>query len=105
MIYAYGLADPDQSDITYHESRRGTRMIPLRSYSKPPPEEKFADLDQFELRLNNVSYTIELILFKFHSLFLSMLFHRMTQHIIVKFTKYQLCIQRSDMLLLYMKIH
>ncbi len=61
MIFAYGLEDlnsnkPDDDDISYHtQDRRGSRIIPLRSYSNPPPEDKFIDLDTFELRLNNVS--------------------------------------------------
>jgi len=60
LIFAYGLEDlnsdqPDD-DITYHtQDRRGSRIIPLRSYSNPPPEDKFIGLDTFELRLNNVS--------------------------------------------------
>ncbi|CAF1630879.1 unnamed protein product [Rotaria sp. Silwood1] len=52
LIYAYGLVDPD-GDITYHEDRRGSRMIPLQSYANPPTEDKFADLEYFEFRLNN----------------------------------------------------
>ncbi|CAF4431727.1 unnamed protein product, partial [Rotaria sp. Silwood2] len=52
VIFAYGLVDPDLSrsdgDISYHDTRRGTRMIPLRSYGNPPSEEKFAGLDSFE---------------------------------------------------------
>ncbi|CAF3797725.1 unnamed protein product [Rotaria sp. Silwood1] len=38
LIYAYGLVDPD-GDITYHEDRRGSRMIPLQSYTNPPTED------------------------------------------------------------------
>ncbi|CAF3621213.1 unnamed protein product [Rotaria sp. Silwood1] len=38
LIYAYGLVDPD-GDITYHEDRRGSRMIPLQSYANPPTED------------------------------------------------------------------
>ncbi|CAF0926306.1 unnamed protein product [Rotaria sp. Silwood1] len=53
LIYVYGLVDPDISEISYHESRRGTRMIPFRSYGQPPPDEKFIELDYFELRVNN----------------------------------------------------
>ena len=41
--------------ISYHENRRGSRIIPLRSYNNPSPEEKFADLDYFDFRLNEVS--------------------------------------------------
>ncbi len=55
LIYAYGLVDLDQSEISYHQNRRGTRMIPLRSYGQPPPDEKFQNLQYFDLRLNNVS--------------------------------------------------
>jgi len=55
LIYAYGLVDPDESEINYHETRRGTRVIPLRSYDPPPTEDKFGTLDYFDLRLNNVS--------------------------------------------------
>ncbi|CAF1258772.1 unnamed protein product, partial [Rotaria sordida] len=53
LIYAYGLVDPDESEINYHETRRGTRMVPLQSYNQPPSDDKFAGLDYFELRLNN----------------------------------------------------
>ncbi|CAF4663676.1 unnamed protein product, partial [Rotaria sp. Silwood1] len=57
VIFAYGLVDPDLSrqdgDISYHDDRRGTRMIPLQSYGNPPSEDKFAGLDSFEFRLNN----------------------------------------------------
>jgi hypothetical protein len=41
--------------INYHENRRGSRIIPLRSYNNPSPEEKFAGLDYFDFRLNDVS--------------------------------------------------
>ncbi|CAF1034776.1 unnamed protein product [Rotaria sordida] len=57
VIFAYGISDPDQhqsiGDISYHDTRRGTRMIPLRSYSDPPSENKFHGLDSFDFRLNN----------------------------------------------------
>ncbi|CAF2441731.1 unnamed protein product [Rotaria sp. Silwood2] len=57
VIFAYGISDPDQrqsnGDISYHENRRGTRMIPLRSYDNPPPENTFDGLDSFDFRLNN----------------------------------------------------
>jgi hypothetical protein len=66
VIYAYGLEDPVISDgkatITYHENRRYTRVIPLQTYSNPPPESKFAGLDNFTFHANNVSsfiYTID----------------------------------------------
>ncbi|UJR06551.1 hypothetical protein I4U23_010834 [Adineta vaga] len=52
LIFAYGLVDPDD-DITYHQNRRGSRIIPLRSYANPPPEDKFTGLDYFEFRSNN----------------------------------------------------
>ncbi len=59
VIFAYGLEDPDMSkkggQINYHENRRGTRIIPLRSYAIPPPESKFAGLDYFDFQLHNVS--------------------------------------------------
>jgi hypothetical protein len=41
--------------IYYHENRRGSRIIPLRSYGNPPPEDKFAGLDYFEFKLKDVS--------------------------------------------------
>jgi hypothetical protein len=44
--------------IYYHETRRGSRIIPLRSYGNPPPEEKFAGLDYFDFGLKEVSYFI-----------------------------------------------
>ncbi|CAF0875388.1 unnamed protein product [Adineta ricciae] len=57
LIFAYGLVDPDSTqsngDITYHDTRRGSRRIPLRSYNDPPSEGKFANLETFEWRLNN----------------------------------------------------
>ncbi|CAF2134802.1 unnamed protein product [Rotaria magnacalcarata] len=59
VIFAYGLADLDpyrpDSDISYHDNRRGSRIVPLRSYGQPPPEDKFAGLDFFDFRLNNYS--------------------------------------------------
>ncbi|CAF3997847.1 unnamed protein product [Adineta steineri] len=57
VIFAYGLVDPDLSgshdDISYHENRRGTKMIPLQFYGQPPPDEKFAELDYFDFHPNN----------------------------------------------------
>lgn len=41
--------------ISYHSERRGSRMIPLRSYGNPPPEAKFKGLDYIDFKLNNVS--------------------------------------------------
>ncbi|CAF5002602.1 unnamed protein product, partial [Rotaria sp. Silwood1] len=52
LIYAYGLIDPD-TDITYHETRRGSRTLSLRSYNDPSLESKFTQLDYFDVRLNN----------------------------------------------------
>ena len=59
MIFAFGLVDPDGDDITYHEDRRGSRTIPLRSYNDPPSEDKFAGLDTFEWRSNNVNLSCD----------------------------------------------
>ncbi|CAF2535600.1 unnamed protein product [Rotaria sp. Silwood2] len=57
LIFAYGLVDLDSNrpeiDITYHDTRRNTRIIPLRSYADPPSDNKFIGLDTFEFRLNN----------------------------------------------------
>ncbi|CAF2984106.1 unnamed protein product [Rotaria sp. Silwood2] len=57
LIFAYGLVDLDSNrpeiDITYHDTRRNTRIIPLRSYADPPSDNKFIGLDAFEFRLNN----------------------------------------------------
>ena len=59
LIFAYGLEDPNMTRpegiISYHQGRRGSRIIPLRSYGNPPPEAKFADHDYIEFKLNNVS--------------------------------------------------
>ncbi len=51
------MSEP-QGIIYYHDTRRGLRMIPLRSYGNPPPEEKFANLDYFDFQLKDVSYSI-----------------------------------------------
>jgi hypothetical protein len=60
VIFAWGLVDPDpsgpNSDITYHENRRGQLVIPLLSYIEPSSENEFAGLDTVEFRVNNVSY-------------------------------------------------
>ncbi|CAF1416308.1 unnamed protein product [Adineta steineri] len=60
LIYAYGLVDPDPArpdgDISYHGSRRGTRMIPLRYYIDQPSDTKYTNLDSFEFRLNHTGY-------------------------------------------------
>ena len=63
LIYAYGPVDPDSSrsaaDINYHEERRGTRILPLRSYSNQATDDKLlADLDYFDFRLDNVRRSI-----------------------------------------------
>jgi hypothetical protein len=44
--------------IYYHDTRRGSRTIPLRSYGNPPPEAKFSGLDYFDFQLKDVSYPI-----------------------------------------------
>ena len=58
LIFAYGLFDPDLSpsgnDITYHENRRGSRILSLRAYTAEPLSSEFVDLDSFEFRLDNV---------------------------------------------------
>ena len=57
--------------IYYHDNRRGSRIIPLQSYGNPSPEEKFADLDYFEFRLNEVSlFYYSLLIIYFNSLVL-----------------------------------
>ncbi|CAF2937601.1 unnamed protein product [Rotaria sp. Silwood2] len=57
LIFAYGLADPTPSEsngeISYHENRRGSRALSLRSYADPPTEDIFAGLDYFDFCLNN----------------------------------------------------
>ncbi|CAF3598120.1 unnamed protein product [Rotaria sp. Silwood1] len=57
LIFAYGLVDLDlcQSnvDITYHNDRRGTRMLPLRSYSESPADDMFSGRDFFDFRFDN----------------------------------------------------
>ncbi|CAF3715798.1 unnamed protein product [Rotaria sp. Silwood1] len=63
LIFAYGLTDLNMArlddDISYHENRRGSRIIPLQSYSIPPPKSKFAELDTFEWRMNHVCYNLQ----------------------------------------------
>ncbi|CAF0807769.1 unnamed protein product [Adineta ricciae] len=60
LIFAYGLVDPTwnttSNPITYHQTRRGSYSLSLRSYSDPPLESKFATLNYFDFRMNN--YTI-----------------------------------------------
>jgi hypothetical protein len=41
--------------INYHQTRRGSRIIPLRSYGNPPAETKFDRLDSFDFQLEDVS--------------------------------------------------
>ncbi|UJR36615.1 hypothetical protein I4U23_029335, partial [Adineta vaga] len=54
LIFAWGLQDPDiNNTITYHETRRGSLIIPLLSYTKPPDKSKFANLSSFDFRVNN----------------------------------------------------
>ncbi|CAF4341241.1 unnamed protein product [Rotaria sp. Silwood2] len=57
VIFAYGLIDPDMfetyGDISYHENRRNSRMIPLRTYANPPSDDKFVEFDYVEFRLDN----------------------------------------------------
>jgi hypothetical protein len=43
--------------IQYHADRRGSRIIPLQSYGNPSPEEKFAGLEYFDFKLQNVRYS------------------------------------------------
>ncbi|CAF4835652.1 unnamed protein product [Rotaria sp. Silwood1] len=60
LIFAYGLADPTPSEsndeISYHENRRGSRTLSLRSYADPPTEDIFAGLDYFDFCLNNACH-------------------------------------------------
>ncbi|CAF4266350.1 unnamed protein product [Rotaria sp. Silwood2] len=60
ILYAYGLIDPD-SDITYHETQRGSRILSLRSYNDPSLESKFTEFDYFDFRLDNNKFLIESI--------------------------------------------
>lgn len=42
-------------DITYHAERRGTRILPLRSYSNQVTDDPFlSGLDYFDFRFINV---------------------------------------------------
>jgi hypothetical protein len=69
LIFAYGLTDLDSDrpevDLTYHDTCRNTRMIPLRSYADPPSDQKFLGLETFEFRLNNVSVFTPIFFFLF----------------------------------------
>jgi hypothetical protein len=55
--------DPDMSQpdgmISYHDNRRGSRMISLRSYGNPSSEDKFSGLDYFDLQLKDVSDSLD----------------------------------------------
>ncbi|CAF1351319.1 unnamed protein product [Adineta steineri] len=58
LIFAYGLVDPSaatSNDITYHETRRGSYTLSLRSYDDPPPESKFAGMNYFDFQTKNYS--------------------------------------------------
>ncbi|CAF1240142.1 unnamed protein product, partial [Didymodactylos carnosus] len=63
LIFAYGLADldscPSNVDITYHDNRRGTRILPLRSYADQPGDEMLVGLDFFDLRFDNHKILID----------------------------------------------
>ncbi|CAF1205461.1 unnamed protein product [Rotaria magnacalcarata] len=57
LIFAYGIVDLDlyesAVDITYHDDRRGTRILPLRSYADQPTDEMLIGLDFFDFNFNN----------------------------------------------------
>ncbi|CAF2788355.1 unnamed protein product [Rotaria sp. Silwood2] len=57
LIFAYGLVDLDlcqsNADITYHDNRRGTRILPLRSYADQPAESTLLELETIDFRFNN----------------------------------------------------
>ncbi|CAF1140454.1 unnamed protein product [Rotaria sp. Silwood1] len=63
LIFAYGLTDPSPSgpngEISYHENRRDSRALSLRSYADSPSEDTFAELDYFDFRLNNHKIIID----------------------------------------------
>jgi hypothetical protein len=44
--------------ITYHQTRRGSRIIPLQSYGNTPPETKFDGLDYIDFQSKDVSNSI-----------------------------------------------
>jgi hypothetical protein len=76
-------------------------MIPLQSYSNPPPENKFDDLDYFEFRLDNVNQSrASFVTLSPISISFRMLFHPKTQLIIVKYSKVRLDLQENVMPLL-----
>ena len=59
LICAYGTQDPTivngKTTITYHENRRGSRTIPLRSFTNPPSENAFTGLDYIDFQIDSVS--------------------------------------------------
>ncbi|CAF1481989.1 unnamed protein product [Rotaria sordida] len=59
LIYAYGLEDPNPN-INYHETRRGSRILPLINYSNPPPESKFGSLEKYEFRFDNLERALKI---------------------------------------------
>jgi hypothetical protein len=76
-------------------------MIPLQSYSNPPPENKFDDLDYFEFRLDNVNQSrASFVTLSPISISFRMLFQLKTQLIIVKYSKVRLDLQENVMPLL-----
>jgi hypothetical protein len=99
LIFAYGLTDLDSDrpevDLTYHDTCRNTRMIPLRSYADPPSDQKFLGLETFEFRLINVSVSTPVFFFYFY--FFSILSHLMILPIIAKYIKLQVNIHSNVM--------
>jgi hypothetical protein len=76
-------------------------MIPLQSYSNPPPENKFDDLDYFEFRLDNVNQSrASFVTLSPISISFRMLFQLKTQLIIVKYSKVRPDLQENVMPLL-----
>lgn len=56
LLFAWGLADPGPDmNITFDPMLVGSAVLPLLSYNQPPPQSKFAGLDTFEFRVNNVN--------------------------------------------------
>lgn len=55
MIFAYGLTDPENDDITYHEDRRSSRVLSLRAYTDVPSASKYLQFDSLEFRVTNVT--------------------------------------------------
>ncbi len=58
MIFAWSLykitSYESNSDLTYHENRPGSMVIPLLSYTEPITEDNFTGFDQFKFRVNDV---------------------------------------------------